>query len=62
MKYYMEKYGSLTIGLLVSFSMIYLTMFIGYCKNIIGDMIILIISFQAFLYCLVNLIKELFND
>lgn len=61
----MEKnnnYIGLTIGILVSLSLIYLTIFVGYCKNVVGDMIILIIAMQCLVYCSIELVKELLNQ
>jgi hypothetical protein len=49
----------IVLGLLVSAFLIYITIFIGYCKDPLGDMIILAISFQAFIYFTFLTIKEL---
>jgi len=62
MKNEKEKFIYPTIGLLVSASLIYLTIYVGYCKNVIGDMIVLIMAMQGFIYSAVYLIRELFNQ
>ena len=49
----------LTIIMMVSISMIYVTYSIGYCKNPIGDMIIFIISIKSLIYSIIQIIKNL---
>jgi hypothetical protein len=51
----------LTVMLLVSISLIYITYFIGYCKDVLGDMIIFIVSIQCSIYSIINIYKNLKN-
>lgn len=49
------------LGLLISASLVYVTIFIGYCKDPLGDLIIWAISLQSFVYFSFKLIKEIFE-
>jgi hypothetical protein len=49
----------LTVMLLVSISLIYITYSIGYCKDVLGDMIIFIVSIQCSIYSIINIYKNL---
>ena len=51
----------IVLGWLVSAFLLYVTVFIGYCKDPLGDLIILAISLQAFIYFSFLLIKEIFE-
>jgi hypothetical protein len=49
------------LGWIVSAFLIYLTVFIGYCKDPLGDIIIMVLSFNAFIYFSFQIIKEIFE-
>lgn len=49
----------IVLGWLISAFLMYITVFIGYCKDPLGDLIILAISLQAFIYFTFILIKEI---
>jgi hypothetical protein len=51
----------LILGWIISATMIYITIFHGYCKDPLGDMIIMVISLNAFIYFSFQIIKEIFK-
>jgi hypothetical protein len=51
----------IVLGWMVSASLLYITIFKGYCKDPLGDLIIMAISLQAFIYFSFLLIKEIFE-
>jgi hypothetical protein len=51
----------IVLGWMVSASLLYITIFKGYCKDPLGDLIIMAVSLQAFIYFSFLLIKEIFE-
>lgn len=51
----------LILGWIVSAFLIYITVFIGYCKDPLGDIIIMVLSVNAFIYFTFQIIKEIFE-